>query len=104
MNLVLVLLALINIEFSWNTSQDATGYKLGVSTSQGGPYVFTDIGPGTTKPLSPGKIFYIWSNWDSATKKYTVVKAYNAVFESGVSGELLLGEPGIPTALSASPK
>lgn len=104
MNLLLVLLALINVEFSWNTSQDATGYKLGISTSSGGPYIFTDIGPGTTKTLSPGKTFYTWSNWDSATKKYTVVKAYNAVFESAMSSELSLGEPSTPTALSASPK
>lgn len=102
LQLLVALLAAINIEFSWDAQTDTTSYKMGVATIAGGPYTFTDIGAGTTQPNN--RISYLWTNWDQTTKKYVVVKAHNAVGDSNPSSELTVGEPSAPKNFSFVPK
>jgi hypothetical protein len=93
MNILLVLLILINVEFSWDAQADTTGYKVGTSTAAGGPYTYVDV---SLPPTAAGRVAYLWLNWDATTKKYVVVTAYNAIGESDPSVEIAVGEPASP--------
>lgn len=103
MNLLLVLLALINVDFSWVASTgNPKGYKIGVATAGSTAYVFTDIGAGSVG--SDGKTHYLWQNWALSPVKDVVVKGYNDFGDSGISAVFYVGEPTAPSSLTALPK
>lgn len=102
--LLLVLLAAINIEFSWDAAADTKAYQLGVTATSGSGYVYTTVGAGTAVPGTPGRLSYLWSNWDETTKKYVVVKALNDIGGSDPSLEIPVGKPSAPKNLLAVKK
>jgi len=94
--LLIALLAAINVEFSWDAQSDADSYKIGITTTSGSGYTYTSVGAGTAVPGTPPRVSYLWANWDETTKKYFVVKATNDLGDSDPSVEMPLGKPSAP--------